>query len=267
MAQRVPNAGRGVLHPGQGASRFTVTPVPPGPALAAHVEYHWIVRWDVTGQPPYEQRVLSHPNVHLVLEESGPLVHGVIRGVYTRRLIGAGQVHGVKFLPGGFRAFASGPVRELTDRILPAAGTFGPEADELCPRVLACTDTDVMVALVEDLLLTRLPTRPDPQAAQVAAMVGAMTADHTMVRVEQAAARFGISPRTMQRLFAEYVGVSPKWVLRRARLHEAAQRADSGTADWAALATDLGYADQAHLTRDFTALVGVPPSRYRSSGR
>jgi AraC-like DNA-binding protein len=61
------------------------------------------------------------------------------------------------------------------------------------------------------------------------------------------------------------VGVSPKWVMRRARLHEAALRADGGEpVDWAALAFDLGYADQAHLTREFTATIGVPPSRYRS---
>ena len=67
----------------------------------------------------------------------------------------------------------------------------------------------------------------------------------------------------MQRLFAAYVGASPKWVLRRARLHEAAARADQGVRlDWAALADDLGYFDQAHLTRDFTATVGVSPTRY-----
>ena len=65
------------------------------------------------------------------------------------------------------------------------------------------------------------------------------------------------------RLFADYVGVSPKWVMRRARLHEAAERADSGEpVDWASLASDLGYADQAHLTRDFTVTIGVSPSRY-----
>jgi len=57
-------------------------------------------------------------------------------------------------------------------------------------------------------------------------------------------------------------------VMRRARLHEAAQCADAGGAvDWAALAADLGYADQAHLTRDFTATLGVPPSRYAAEGR
>ncbi len=74
-----------------------------------------------------------------------------------------------------------------------------------------------------------------------------------------------MSVRSLQRLFGDYVGVSPKWVMRRARLHEAALRADGGEpVDWAALAIDLGYADQAHLTREFTATIGVPPSRYRS---
>ncbi|MEY9871361.1 AraC-like DNA-binding protein [Streptacidiphilus sp. MAP12-33] len=260
-------APRGVLRPEQGASRFTVTTAPPGPALVPYVEYHWIVRWDVTGQPPYDSQVLSHPNVHLVFEPSGPLVYGVIRGVYTRHLVDAGQVHGVRFLPGGFRAFCDGPVQELTDHVLPAARIFGEAADGLCPRVLAHTETDAMVALVEAFLTARLPAEPDPQAAQVAEMVREMTGDYTLLRVEQVAARFELSPRTLQRLFAEYVGVSPKAVLRRARLHEAAQRADSGSVDWAALAADLGYADQAHLTRDFTAAVGVPPSRYARGDR
>lgn len=51
--------------------------------------------------------------------------------------------------------------------------------------------------------------------------------------------------------------------MRWARLHEAAGRADDGEpVDWAALARDLGYADQAHLTRDFASTIGVPPSRY-----
>jgi AraC-type DNA-binding domain-containing proteins len=54
--------------------------------------------------------------------------------------------------------------------------------------------------------------------------------------------------------------------MRRARLHEAAERADSGEpVDWALLASDLGYADQAHLTRDFTVTIGVPPARYAAA--
>jgi transcriptional regulator GlxA family with amidase domain len=84
-----------------------------------------------------------------------------------------------------------------------------------------------------------------------------------MFRVDQAAAALDVPVRRLQRLFAEYVGAGPKWVLRRARLHEAAARADQGSGlDWVSLAAELGYADQAHMTRDFTAAVGVPPARY-----
>ncbi len=49
----------------------------------------------------------------------------------------------------------------------------------------------------------------------------------------------------------------------RYRIHEALERAETDRAiDWAALAADLGYADQAHLVRDITATVGVPPRAY-----
>ena len=68
----------------------------------------------------------------------------------------------------------------------------------------------------------------------------------------------------LARTFARYVGVSPKWVIRRYRIHEALVRVDSGTeVDWAGLAADLGYSDQAHFVRDFTTTVGTTPTRYR----
>jgi AraC-like DNA-binding protein len=93
--------------------------------------------------------------------------------------------------------------------------------------------------------------------------VARITDDPALRRVGQLSAASGISVRSLQRLFADYVGVGPNWVMRRARLHEAAARAGSGELiDWAGLAADLGYADQAHLTRDFTTTIGVPPTRY-----
>ena len=102
-------------------------------------------------------------------------------------------------------------------------------------------------------------------AEQVAAMVARISADTSLRRVGDLAAALGLPVRRLQRLFTDYVGVSPKWVMRRARLQEAAVRAEhGGHDDWATLATDLGYADQAHLTRDFTATIGAPPARYVS---
>ena len=72
-----------------------------------------------------------------------------------------------------------------------------------------------------------------------------------------------MSERTLQRLFRRYVGVGPKWVLQRARLHDAVDRIDAGrVTDLASLALELGWFDQAHFTRDFTALVGQSPAAY-----
>src|SRR4029077_11616383 len=126
-------------------------------------------------------------------------------------------------------------------------------------------DDGVMIEYAEALLDSIKPER-DPLAGQAAALVARITDDPGLRRVDQLAASSGMTPRTLQRLFADYVGVSPKWVMRRARLHEAAERADGGEpVDWALLATDLGYADQAHLTRDFTVTIGVPPARYAAA--
>jgi AraC-like DNA-binding protein len=98
-----------------------------------------------------------------------------------------------------------------------------------------------------------------------AAVTALITRDQSLYRVAQLAGVSGLPERRLQRMFADYVGVAPKWVMRRARLHEAALRAEAAgpaAVNWAALAAELGYADQAHLTRDFTATIGVPPARY-----
>ena len=97
----------------------------------------------------------------------------------------------------------------------------------------------------------------------IAAIVRTMLEDPAVARVDELAARHAMSPRSLQRLFRRYVGVSPKWVLRRYRLHEAAERiAEGRDGDWARTALELGYFDQAHFVRDFTALIGTSPARY-----
>ena len=259
--------GRGVLRPGLAADRFSLTRIEPSGPLALFVEYYWIVRWDLRGQPPYEQTILPHPNVNLVFEASGAGIYGVDRALFTRRLSGLGKALGVRFRAGCFRPFWGAPVSQLSDRVVPGVRVFGPLAEKTRVAIMAASTDAEMVGGAESLLFSCLPER-DPVAAQVAELVSLINSDPSLRRVDQLAVVSGMSVRSLQRLFRDYVGVSPKWVMRRARLHEAALRADGGQpVDWAALAVDLGYADQAHLTREFTSTIGVPPSRYRSLRR
>jgi AraC-like DNA-binding protein len=259
--------GAGVLYASTAADRFALSRYPPSPALAPFVDYYWTVRWDLRGQPPHEQAILPHPTVNLAFEAPGATVHGVDRKIFTRRIAEEGRALGVRFRPGGFRPFYGRSVAALNDRVVPASSIFGPAADEACAAVMADgTDDEAMVAAAQELLLgCRMAA--DPLAERVAGIVGRITADQGLRRVAALTEVTGMTERRLQRLFAEYVGVPPKWVMRRARLHEAALRAEAGAdVDWAALALDLGYADQAHLVRDFTATLGVSPARYASRG-
>jgi AraC-like DNA-binding protein len=257
--------GRGVLRPDLAAGRFGLVRWAPSAPLAPFVEYYWIVRWDLRGQPSYEQTILPHPNVHLVFETSGAGIYGVDRSLFTRRLFGQGKALGVRFRAGCFRPFWGAPISQLSDRVVPATRLFGPLAEKTRQAIM-CAETDAdMTSDAESLLFSGLPEQ-DPAAEQVARLVALITSDPALQRVDQLAGVSGLSVRALQRMFADYVGASPKWVMRRARLLEAASRADAGElVDWAALAADLGYADQAHLTRDFTATIGVPPSRYATA--
>ena len=269
--------GRGVLRPDLAAEHFRLSRYPPSGALAPFVDYYWIPRWDLRGKPPYKQTILPHPNVHLVFEPSGAGIYGVDRRLFTRSLSGLGLAFGIRFTPGGFRPFWQAPISQLTDRVIPAVRLFGPLAEKTRQVMMgdpadsgsgsdygsASDSGDArMIGYAEALLGSVLPER-DPVAEQAADMVSRITADPGLRRVDQLSAASGMTPRSLQRLFADYVGVSPKWVMRRTRLHEAAGHADSGEpVDWASLASDLGYADQAHLTRDFTVTLGVSPSCY-----
>ncbi|MEV7089748.1 helix-turn-helix domain-containing protein [Streptomyces sp. NPDC093085] len=239
----------------------------PAPALQPYLEHYWLIDWDLA--EPYVSHVVPHPSVNVVFQRyDTPASHrsfGEVAGVglelFTQRLEGRGRVCGVQFRPGGFRPFAPGwPVAEWTGRRVPVGDVLGTtEAD--VAAVLDPADEDARVAALDTHLLARGP-RPDPGATHAMALVDRIRTDRTIRRVARLTAEEGVSARSLQRLFATYVGVGPKWVILRYRIHEALERAEHGAVDWPALAADLGYSDQAHLVRDFTATVGVPPTAY-----
>ena len=256
---------RGILHhsvelgaPGYG--RYW-----PADDLAPFVEHFWTVAWDVA--EPEVHEVLPHPSVQLVLEEGNSRVGGVPTGRFTRRLEGRGRVLGTKFRPGGFRPFLGRPVSSLTDRTMTLDEIFGPEGLELETRALACADPREGFEVVQEFLLGFDPV-PDPAIELVGRIAERAATDRDITRVDHLVKEFALSTRKLQRLFDEYVGVTPKWIIQRYRLHEAAERIAAGTTtDGATLAQDLGYADQAHFIRDFKKLVGTSPAEYARAFR
>jgi len=259
---RASTSKRGILNTGAAPTHFSLERHSPAPDLAFFVERHWIVRWDLTGEPPFEQRLLPHPCVNMVIQAGQSAVHGIDAGIFSIVLEGRGEAVGTKFRPGAFRPFVDFDLVDLVDRALPLPEVFGDAADGLETRVLSATDDRARLDLVESVIRGCLPPEDDDVALAVRAAEVALGAPE-LTRVDDLADRLGVTVRQLQRVFRRNVGVSPKWMLRRYRLHEAADRAAAGTrVDWADLAAELGYTDQAHLVRDFKAQVGQTPAAY-----
>ncbi|MGH1342477.1 MAG: helix-turn-helix domain-containing protein [Nannocystales bacterium] len=258
-----PGFGKGVLRRTKGLQKFGGGRFHPPDSLAPFVEHFWTTHWDLRGEPVYEQDVLPHPTVNVVLEPGCSEVVGVMTGKFTRRLEGLGRVFSATFWPGGYSAFHPGPLTELTDRRVPLGDLLDVDVPTLERRVFvdAGDDAERVDALVGALEACR--PRLDPAAAQARDIVRTIIDEPEILRVDDIAAQVGLGVRTLQRLFARHVGVSPKWVIQRKRLHDAAERlAAPEPPDLAALAAELGYADQAHFVRDFRSVVGVAPGSY-----
>jgi AraC-like DNA-binding protein len=250
----------GLINPAEGLKRFELRRRAPAPDLAALVDWHWIVSWSLS--EPFEQEVLPHPCVNLSIEARGSAVHGIGTRREVARLEGTGRVVATKFKPGGFYPFARVAMGRLVDGLVPLEEAFAGADDTLARAVLAEPDEARCTAMIEDLL--RAHRRgDDPALAEAMALAARAQDDRDLHRAEDLARIAGVSVRTLHRSFERYIGVGPKWILRRARVHEAAERVASGAPiAWAALALELGYHDQAHLIHDFKAQIGFTPAAY-----
>lgn len=255
---------RGIVDPAGLMSRVRFRRVAPAAGLAGLVEHYWFVDWDL--DEPYEQHVVGHPAVNLVVMRAGagePVtaeVSGVSRHLFSIKLADRGWVRGVQFRPGAFRAFSGVSPAPLTDRRVPLARvlpSFGPVA-----QVDGVPDEQA-AAVLDGLLLALRPVPGEP-ARSAMDLVDRVRHDRRIRRVDDLARDAGLSTRSLQRLFTDYVGVGPKWVILRYRVHEAIERA-GGAVDWAAVAAELGYSDQAHLVREVTAALGVSPAAYAAT--
>lgn len=252
---------RGLVSSRQSGSRIDATTFAAPEPLDEVVAALWRGRWDLAGQPAHETEILSDPCVHIVFE-SGDRRERRLVGVWSRRWVrrleGRGRVRGVKVRAGGLKAFVDRPARDVVDKILPLEELFG-DLGAWAEEILDVEDDALAFARITAWLQE---VRRDEDVSLPIAIVDRITRDTSILTVERLAEVAGLGPRALQRLFREHVGVSPKWVIRRHRLQEAALRLEQGTVSLAELAAELGYSDQAHLTRDFRAAVGKSPRKF-----
>lgn len=185
-------------------------------------------------------------------------------GLYARpvRVRHEGSSCGVQFdlEPPAVRALLGVPAGELAERTVALDDLLGPDAGRLAERLHAAPDAASRFAVLDELLIgalgeARTSARPDVQRAW-----GLLRASGGSVRIEALAAALGCSRRHLARQFHREVGVSPKVAARLIRFEAVRHRV--GSAPLARLAAEHGFADQAHLAREFRALGGAPPTEF-----
>jgi AraC-like DNA-binding protein len=280
VPEPVERDSRGILGPWLLRQRVRLTRYPAGPALDGLVDWFWAVRWDLPPGHTHHQELLPHPGANLSLGTANgrpgdqvarppeARLYGVVRGRSSRLLVGTGWTVAAMTRPGGLGAFLDGAASEYTDRVVPLGEAIGVPGTALLQQVTAEPDEAARAGLLAAALERAVrPERAGP-ARQVATAARLAETGRAVRRLADLASLTGLGPRTLQRMFLHYAGVSPMWVIRRYRLLDAAEAVREGAAvSWAEVAAELGYADQAHLIRDFRAAVGQTPAAYAQAAR
>jgi len=267
----------GVLHPDELARYVQLERAPAGAAVRRWVENHWSLRWDLPPGRHTTSQILPHPTCSLTVElashprpEMPPGVTVVVTGVVTERfdvdVRGSGHVLGVRFRPGGLAALTGLAASAWTERTVAAIEVLPADLCTTLGEPSLVSDPGSWRAAAEEGLahLGAEVRRADGRYELLLTIVADMLEDRSLLTVADVGRRHGVTPRTLQRLFLRYVGVGPKWVLARYRLHDAVSALDDGyDGGISELAQSLGWYDQAHFTREFTALVGESPGAYR----
>lgn len=236
----------------------------PSPQLASYIHHYWAVRWSL--RSPFEGTSLPHPAAQILRiassAERSAVVLGVSSGPLSRTLTGDGDTFGISFRPVMFQALLGAPMASITDRVAPLEHVLGASARAWVRAIDEARAPEEKVALTE-ALLTPLLTTASPRLERVRDLVERIAVDRSLLHVRDVAYASDLDTRALQRCFRTYVGVSPKSVIQRYRLHEAAiQLRAPEPPSLAELAASLGYADQAHFGRDFKRTVGQTPRAF-----
>lgn len=257
---------KGQLRPDERAPVSRILPSAKGEPL---LRWLWVPEWDLPEGRVHEALTLPFPACQLVVEPDGVHLYGPVTLAWRRELTGHGWAVGALLTPGAAHALL-GELALWQDRTTPAKGSarLHEEVTSVMDSPAPAPDRHREAAgLLEGWLVDHVAdaVAADPEAGTARRLVDLADGDPALLRADDLARRLAMSERSVQRLAASHVGMGPASMIRRRRLQEAAARVrDEPGVDLAAIAADLGYADHAHLTREFRRVLGFTPTGYRA---
>lgn len=168
----------------------------------------------------------------------------------------------VLFHSGVAHNFLRVPADALTDQVVPLDDLWGAGAQQLADQLAECSAVMERVRLIEQELVRRLRALRWMNV-ELGPLTRLIERERGVVTVEQLTRLSGWSRQHLARKFRQQVGVSPKQFCRYTRFHALLTQAYlTPRPDWATLAAEFGYYDQAHLIAEFKEFTGLTPSQF-----
>ena len=257
---------------------ITLRHVPRAP-LSQFVHLLWL--YEGYTQPHAKERVLPTGQMQIVInllqdksyvydrddtERCQMFSGSLLAGAHSEYLVIStamqASVVGVSFKPGGALPFLRMPAGELRNTTVSLDALWGGAAADLRNRLLEAPTPQARIAVLEQVLLKELARGFDPQRAVGFALHRFMAEPH-VATVAGVTNQIGLSPKRFIQVFRDETGFTPKVFCRIRRFHRALDHMQGGqSVEWANVALDCGYFDQAHFIHDFRAFSGINPSSY-----
>jgi AraC-like DNA-binding protein len=251
----------------------------PAPPLSEFVGLLWL--YEGYHQPHQKERLLPDGSMELVINlnqdltrEYDPRDTGRFRTLRGSVVVGAHSeffvidtaeqhsVAGVHFKPGGAFPFLGLPAGQLHNTLVSLEDLWGRRADQLRERLLEAGTPQAKLRVLEQALLAQAARRLERHPAVAFALREFHGLPHTRT-IAEVTGQIGLSAKRFIQVFSGEVGLTPKLFCRVRRFQRVLRRIGTGRpVEWAAVAVDCGYFDQAHFIRDFHAFSGINPSAY-----
>jgi len=255
----------------------------PAKPLSELIQLFWLFRGQ--SAPSSRERVMPDGSMQLIINlaedrlriysgespgEYATVPGSLISGMRSQSFLidtgGQEWVMGIHFKSGGALPFLGPPGNETRDLSLPLDTFWGSGAGCLRERLLAAPTSQAKFKLLEGYLLARAGALPARHPAVDFALQHLQRVPAS-VSQSSLAEKIGYSQRRFIEIFSREVGLTPKLFGRIMRFQRALQLIyRQAPVDWAAVAFDCGYYDQAHFIHDFKKFSGMSPSAYLAAG-
>lgn len=241
------------------------------------VDRYWSIEYDGVSDAPAEpvlpdgcpeivfnlaDRFQRIPTYGEVETQASAIVSGQLRKRIMIRPTGRVSLFGVRFRPHAAFGFLGVAMTSLTDHVVPLSNVIGKWSDELESRIAEAASFEERVEMIESVLTAR-PGSWNGETTIAAGLVGMVSDSGGRMSVRELVNFSGVGERRLERIFAKYVGVSPKMFARIVRFGGVVRNieaADSfGLLD---TALSFGYYDQPHMIHEFNEFAGTSPLRY-----